>query len=361
MKKTYEQFYKEFGFTPVFDNEDKLHQLEAWCHEHISRDLHAQGPSSEKYKYYLALVNDYLDTFLKHVTSNVSDNSVVFDGMTPIGYTAWKGYDRFIEAQPADVALDKGNAAGMTPLHLAAVKGYVHTVQALLAKGAKANKINHESQLPIHSALFIPAIHDASLMAKKEVIFKALMAQAPTVIDRKDRSGDTVFQLMVVNGFGVLLSEILKQHPKGALSCNKHSQYPIHTAILNRRVDMVNLLLAIDKVSTLADSDHRVALHYAAQYGSKAIVETCCLATLDINIRDQLEKTPLMLAVEAQNIEAVEVLIQQQANVTLVDYRGDSVFQYAERTGNKDISVLILAHRPQAMCEQPDAEGHCPL
>ncbi len=73
------------------------------------------------------------------------------------------------------------------------------------------------------------------------------------------------------------------------------------------------MLLAIDKVEALEDAKMRTALHYAACYGTKEMLEICYKATSDINHHDTEGKTPLKLAREAKKEENAQFLIENGA------------------------------------------------
>ena len=316
MTTTFAKLSTQLGLTPTYQKAEQLQHLENWCHEHISSDICYQGHPDNRYSQYLTLAKYFIDEFLNHVPTNIEETSPHFNQMNAIQYAAQQGYDQFITAQTslADDTLNKTNTDGMTPLHLSASKGHVHTTQALLAKGANPRIPNNESQLPIHLALFVPARHDKKLITKKIAIFKQLMASAPDTIEHEDSSGESIFHLMASEQeFCPLMATLLKKNEQGAFYCNHRSQYPIHTAILNNQLANAKLLLAIDKCALLADTKHQVALHYAARYGTKEMVQHCCEATANINIQDIAQKTPLILATEANNLTAVETLIQNGA------------------------------------------------
>ena len=243
---------------------------------------------------------------------------------------------------------------------MCAAKGYVHTVEALLAKGANPRELNAENQLPTFSALLVPMLYNANLIPKKIAIFKALIAHAPETINHKDSSGHSVFHLMAVHGFNALMSELLQTNNQGVFYRNNHSHYPIHTAILNNRETIVRILLAIDQVATLADDNNQVPLHYAARFGTKNIVQDCCKVTADINIRESANKTPLILATESGNFDAMQTLIQNNADTTLVDYLGYSILNYAVFAKNRALTLWILENTPVDI-NQMDAEGKTPL
>ena len=338
MTRTFEALCMEFALPKQQGDARQRAILSQWCLEHISQDLVYRGPIEEEYSYYQALAEHYLDGFLAHVPSNLEEPLSLFSGLNAIQYAAYRGYSQFITSLPTTCSLDRSTASGMTGLHLAAASGYYHTVQALLALGASPFIINAQGQLPLHSALLVPVLHDDGLMERKADIFRALLAVDPHTITAQDESGDTVCHLLAAFGFDGLLSEVMARHGQDACHKNNQSHYPIHIAILNNQVGAAQVLLSLEAVATLADAEGRVALHYAAKYGTKGMVLLCCSATPDINVQDGARKTPLLVAVEVNNREAIQVLLEQDADVSIKDYQGFSILHYAVLS--KDITLV---------------------
>lgn len=291
-------------FAPLLNN--LKNDLTTYCFEHISRDIQHTDDFA------VNVEAQYRSKFVPYATQGLIEIQPELNNMNAIQYAAYRGYDRFIEANHALIsdALNIPNAEGMTPLHLAALNGHVHTVTVLLDLGADPKQVNKQQQLPIYNALMLPFLYDKALKSNKEKIFNLLSVCNPETLAHKDKLGDTVFHALASNGYTQCLNALLHQDTTGAFYSNNYSLYPIHVAILNHRPDIVALLLRIDKVATLTDSNERVALHYAAMYGSAEVVRLCYLATHDINIQDNDGKTPLALALNEHNQGAVDVLTE---------------------------------------------------
>ena len=299
--------------TELEDNE-QLKRLKDWWKTKVSQDVTFNGSPKEQYSLYCAEAKRYLNVFLANK----------FAHMNAIQYAALHGYDHYItqlKAEPS--AFDQLDVEGMSPLHWAAFKGHVHTIQALLDKGANPEKQNNNAQLPIYTALMVPvnARHNKQLFLHKHTIFNILLKRAPESVNHQDNSGESVFHLMVGNEhFHDLLKQSLETNP-AVLSCPNHlKQYPIHTAILNNKINNVRLLLESNTgIDTQADREMRVALHYAAKYGSEEMINVCIATSKDINVRDTYDKTPLILAAENGNQDAITALLHHHANPDLVD------------------------------------------
>lgn len=359
MTRTFEDLCMEFALPKQQGDARHRAILSQWCLEHISQDLVYRGPVEEEYSYYQALAKHYLDDFLAHVPSNLEEPLALFSGLNAIQYAGYRGYSQFIAALPTTCSLDTSGASGMTGLHLAAASGHYHTVQVLLALGASPLKTNAQGQLPLHSALLVPVLHDDGLMDRKSAIFRALLAVDPETITVQDVSGDTVCHLLAAFGFDKLLSEVMARNVKDACHKSNQSQYPIHIAILNNQLGAAEVLLGLKEVALLADAEGRVALHYAAKYGTKPMVALCCKATPDINVQDGAHKTPLLVAVEANNREAIHLLLEQGADVATKDYQGFSILHYAVLSKDTDLVRYILENTT-ADVNVRDGEGRIP-
>ncbi len=307
MNMTFKQLLKKLEFD-LLNDAMKLSALKDWFYEHISRDV----PYTDELSYsdYVKMTQELLDQFIPSLQDDPMLVKTELDNLTPIQYAAYRGFDRLIESSVhiSENQINEGNASKMTPLHLAAQFGHAYTVEVLLARGADPTKKNELEEIPLHVALAIPLSCTSQFKANKETIFRVLWQSNPSTLAYKDREGNTAIHSMVCHGYDQLISDVLDSYPEGALTSNNYGHYPIHTAILNNQINCAKRLLSNAHVATLADSKYRVAIHYAALYGHKEMMELCYEVTDDLNICDTEGKTALMLAHEAGNHEAKDVL-----------------------------------------------------
>ncbi len=314
--------FKKLQFDTLNASE-QLKILKEWCYTHVSRDINFTGKFC--CALYVQLVKKYLDVFIPLTSIGLHNSKPELDDLTIIQYAAFAGFDRFIESSKiSNNQLNSSNASGMTPLHLAAQLGHVHSVEALLSKGADSTQTNKFLELAAHVALTQPS--SAQLKANKEIIFKKLWAINPKIITHQDYEGNTVLHNMAAHGYDELLNDVLTVHSTGALHFNHHGLYPIHTAILNNQLKCAEYLLSNPGVATLKDAEYRAPIHYAGLHGNTAMIELCLKHTPNdvVNSRDTDGKTAYMLATEVENHEAEEVFtahgihLNEQSRIRLI-------------------------------------------
>ncbi len=254
----------------------------------------------------------------------------------------------------------KNNEFGMTNLHHAAMQGDLSRVELLIKQGVPCNRLNDNSQPPIFCSLFLPINQSNALIQNKVNIFRLLKTADSTPLNHQDLRGDSILHLMAMNGFVDLMREQIQEDTQLAFRCNHHDHYPIHTAILNNQLEASRLLLGIDGVAYLKDSQGRTPLHYAAQYGTKKMVELCSKATPNIDVRDESYQTPLLSAAERGNLEAVQCLIQNGADAQLTDTQGYTILHFAVLSGNPSL-VSWIQDNTSIDITQLDKQGQTAL
>ena len=319
----FELLCDELHLTAELEDAKQLERLKHWWQTSVSSDISFKGSSKEEYKMYLNEANRYLNTFISNK----------FTHMNAIQYAALHGYNHYLaKVNELSDAFSQPDQDGMTPLHWAAYKGHVQTVKTLLKKGADPLKENKHAQLPLYSTLLVPVRKSAALFSHKLTVFKKLLKAAPETINHHDNSGNSVLHLMAsVSQFNPLLQDAIKSKVQALSQPNNLKQYPIHTAILNHQTNNARVLLESNSgMDKQGDRENRSALHYAALYGSDELINLCINYSDNINARDTYNKTPLILAAEAGNQEAITALIDHHADQTCLDCNKKNYHDYLE-------------------------------
>lgn len=314
-------------FNKEYTNPTQLHDIQAFINEYISVDISSKGTAKEQYEFYYQLINGFVKKIPKMSAYIAAQN----------------GYDQYILQAFDTSQVNLCSANKMHPLHIAAMNGHVHAVNALLNKGANPLALNTSNQLPIHCALFCPIATTPLQLHNKEIIFSTLLNLASEAMFYPDKNGNTIFHYMAMYGFSELLKNCVEQFAEGLFIWNKLRRYPIHEAIVNNQLECVQIMLNIQGVINLSASSQRKPLHYAAMYGKHAIIELSCNKSEDLDILTGDGMSALMLAVNANNLEAIKILLAKQANPNLQDAEGRSALHLAVITKHSQALSLLLA------------------
>lgn len=325
----------EIGINPDQSSSKNLALLKQWFQEHVSTDVYFSGDENEQFEQYKEATELYLDLILPETTHDIGKSNPVLEGESVLSALASMGFDRVLfSLKPLQSLLNDKNIDGLTPLHLAALEGHLNTIQVLLSMGADTCILNKQNQYPLFSALILPVLHDDQQRQNKIKIFKLLKDKGNQPLNHRDDNGNTVLHQMALQGFDDLLKETLATNGDLAYIKNNHTHYPIHTAILNNKIQSAILLLRVKDGTTLTDSNGWTPLHYAARFANKPLMEECCKFSTNKDPIDFLGRTPLMLAAELGRLSAVQTLIAHGAKTDLTDSEGFSILHYAVKSGN---------------------------
>lgn len=123
---------------------------------------------------------------------------------------------------------------------------------------------------------------------------------------------------------------------------------PLHTAASQGHLEIVNLLLEVDKSLTkITRSNGKTALHSAARNGHLEVVKLLLENDPGIASRhDNKGQTALHMAVKGHNLEVVEELLKYQpALVNALDMKGNAALHMATRKGRPQIVMKLLSFK----------------
>ncbi|KAL9621124.1 MAG: hypothetical protein Q9160_004375 [Pyrenula sp. 1 TL-2023] len=294
----------------------------------------------------LELLQAYLAA---HAGVNVEDN----DSQMPLFEVALVG-----NVEAARVLIDGGadifddDVDGMTALHAAAAWGHTAMVKLLLEKaGGKSSDLKNQPdkhlRTPLYHALQCGQAETA------QYLLEALSDQPGDEINKGSRDGRTPFRKAAARGYLKLVELLLEKiDPATAINAkdSKLEQTSLHTASYNGQNEVVEFLLKVgadlsatdrkgrtplqlcgegwvknkaDSAETtllfLIDSDKASAansknlLFLAAMKNSVKVIERLLNAGADPNMEDEHGWTPLLIAQQYQQQEAVEALSKKGA------------------------------------------------
>jgi ankyrin repeat protein len=146
------------------------------------------------------------------------------------------------------------------------------------------------------------------------------------------------------------------QNPHNALQCVETHRIicddqlegdEMHWAIEEHDVAQVHDLLAqgynSNKTIRQSGCEQYPLLHFAANYGSQAIIDLLLQYGADPNITTEKGYTVLHLAARDGNIELANLLLQYRADINVQDYWGDTPLHWAFEANHIEFCENLIA------------------
>lgn len=137
-----------------------------------------------------------------------------------------------------------------------------------------------------------------------------------------------------------------------AIGCKKKEPTPVNqvavTEVLCKAIKDGDLDRVDSLMSSGIDINERIkgswtALHHAAVSGHRDVVELLIAKGADIDVKDEWERTPLLLAIERKKKDGVaELLITKRADVNVMGQDGDTSLLAALRNSNENLAELLI-------------------
>ncbi|KAK5662254.1 hypothetical protein OQA88_8159 [Cercophora sp. LCS_1] len=221
---------------------------------------------------------------------------------------------------------------GYTAMHFSVESGLLSLVTAFLRRNLRTSKFEVDLNAVDN--------HDRSLVH--------------LAIDKLQlrREGSEPPDLM--GGFG-LIWQYLLFYGASPNTQDDEGQTPLHRAVRRNRIDAVPSI--VDSMQRRAKDDGkglvnakdkkgRTVLHLAAERGFwEVVVGLVSMNIFDLNAQDNLDQTPLLLAAEGGDDNAVSSLLSNKAKPNLSDKRSRTPLLEAARNGHKDMVDLLLRPR----------------
>ena len=194
-----------------------------------------------------------------------------------------------------------------------------------------------------------------------------LVSEGLDINVREEKNGWTALHYAVYYGHYKMAKYLLEN---GALTevKTKNGETPLHLAVKKGNIEMVKLLLEYGAETDVVDNKGKKPIDYAIEINNKKLeillsdeipeeekairtlfsaVKKCntnltlkALKTVNINVKDSEEKTPLFYAIEKCSPEFIDMLIKKGANVNTTDSNELSPLYYAIM--NRDLEKVKL-------------------
>jgi ankyrin repeat protein len=229
-----------------------------------------------------------------------------------------------------NVPVNSAQPDGTTPLHWAVYRVDEELVNALLARGAKADVVNAYGSSPLAEAVRVAnaTLVEALLKAGADVNRSNMDGQSPLMLAA--RTGVVkVAELLLGRGANVNLQE--EYRGQTALMWAAAEGHPDMVAFLISKGARVNTRARANDWPNQITSEPRVqyrptggltALLYAARVGCRACIEALLKGGADINLPNPDGMTAMMMAIDNGQYETARYLLDRGANPNTWDWWG---------------------------------------
>ncbi|XP_071102744.1 uncharacterized protein [Haliotis cracherodii] len=266
---------------------------------------------------------------VQHVLSPSNINSKGMHGWTAAMMAAVSGHHSVFDllvSNQADLTLV--DTSGHSLLHHACRGGNTAIVQHVLTP----SNINSRGEYGW------TAVMQAAVSGHQSVFDLLVSNQADLTL--VSTSGDSLLHLACRGGDTAIVQHVLS--PSNINSRGMHGWTAVMMAAVNGHQSVFDLLVSNQADLTLVDTSGDSLLHHACQGGNTAIVQHV-LSPSNTNSRGEYGWTAVMQAAVSGHQSVFDLLVSNQADLTLVDTSGDSLLHHACRGGNTAIVQHVLS------------------
>lgn len=163
-----------------------------------------------------------------------------------------------------------------------------------------------------------------------EVVKYLLENKAQTNL--RNEKGDTALIRASVTGQTEIVKLLIEAGASVHLK-NKKGYTPLMKAAERNHLDVMRVLLdkgAKPNEVKIPEKDHDTALHLAVKENATEAVTLLIQKGANVNSKNSDGFTPIMLAIEKENISMIQKLLEAKADLNQVSYYGDTIFTLIE-------------------------------
>ncbi|KAJ3008043.1 UNVERIFIED_CONTAM: Carrier protein, mitochondrial, partial [Siphonaria sp. JEL0065] len=244
------------------------------------------------------------------------------------------------------VSVDGSGNGLKNPLHIAASEGHLEFVKFLLKNGANVEEKTNK-RTPLHFAC----------QFRHFPCCKVLLEHGADP-NAKDMDNKTAMHYSVQMGNSPIISLLLRYGALLDIPTFGDGFTPLHYSMKNRAIS--EQLLNAGAPINAADTRGRTFLHYAASAGEKETIDLIfSRQDAQVDSRDQLGYTPLMLAVNGNHKESVIRLLAKGADVNARNEK--LMYPLLFVTTDKQLEVAEILIKAGSLVNEASKDGMVPI
>lgn len=245
------------------------------------------------------------------------------------------------------------NAPGNSSLHVAA-KHRCFDVFALLARcgGAElCNAVNERDETPTH--VVAASASDARFV-------EVLTSVVGVDFGRADCDGITPCHVAATNADATILAALLRTGVDVNVRDERDRRTPCHWAARVGSHEHVALLLQFGADAALVDTHLQTPVHDAAQRFDERVLRAFCRANVNLNLRNAVGHTPLMVAASNANTDVLLVALDAPGANLDVQASERKTVMHVAAVGMSELAIQRLVARGAAV-DAHDVQLRTPL
>jgi len=257
-------------------------------------------------------------------------------GDFPIHIAAKKGFlsmMKLIDSYP-----DRENQNQETPLALLFCHHHFEQVADWIKQGAHLMRKNGKEETYLHLALH----------QKDPILTRFLALHFPELIEQRDQRGRTALLFSCRQGF-FEGCQILLEAKGEVCVADSTGNFPLHLAAEEGHSHIVEFLLHHRAEPRIQNQKGEFPIHLAAEQGHYPVIKELLFQDSSLVFCQNREgKTPLHLVASRpllssnQDSKLAEILLRNQAEVNVIDFRGDAPLHFAAKGDRIDLVHLLI-------------------
>ena len=205
-------------------------------------------------------------------------------------------------------------------------------------------------------------LHQAALAGRDDLV--SLLLEHGADINVGDHAGMMPLHLAAAVGWRSV-AELLMKHGAETTAEDKTGHTPLDLAMINNRGTVIDLLLPLVDPNA-QDQNGMTPLHYAVKYGRREAVKLLLDKGARVTMVDKQGRTALHWAATLDDADIVDLLVAHHASLTAVDALGATPLHWAAANNLEEVATHLLAWLKEAHIDTKavnaaDKDGNTPL